>query len=195
MSAEPQSSADAGRPDEAASSNADDGRWAQRGVVPSGGGGTGWVVVADEAIARLLTTTDVPGELVPLHALTDPAAHRKEGELHVNDGGRRSGRVGGDGGRMGAGGEAGSNSVTASAGESNQHLVARAFARRLAQHLTDAHRQKQFETLRIVAAPRFLGLLRQELSAQVKAAVVDELSKDLTHASDDDVARRLLGGG
>ena len=65
----------------------------------------------------------------------------------------------------------------------------------MAQHLATALQQKRYETLHIVAAPRFLGALRPELSAAVKAAVVGELDKDLIHASDDDVARRLLGTG
>jgi hypothetical protein len=39
------------------------GRWANHGVVPRQGMGTGWVVVADEAIARILTTTEPSGTL------------------------------------------------------------------------------------------------------------------------------------
>jgi len=171
-----------------ARSRADDGRWANRGVTPREGQGTGWVVVADEAIARFLTTTEAPGVLDPLEALTDPAAHAKEGELHVNDAGRRGGRVSSDGGQ-GGGGPA---TVTASAGVDNRHLEARAFARRVAQHLATALQQKRYDTLRIVAAPRFLGHLRQELDAGVRAVVVDELDKDLVHASDDEIAKRLL---
>ena len=163
---------------------ADDGRWANHGVTPREGQGTGWVVVADEAIARILTTNEVPGALDPLHALTDPAAHTKEGELHVHDAGRRDGASGRD--------TSGGTSITTSAGEGKQHLEARAFAKRVAAHLAEALRQKRYESLRIVAAPRFLGLLRAELDHTVKATVVEELSKDLIHASDDDIAQRLF---
>lgn len=42
-----------------------------------------------------------------------------------------------------------------------------------------------------VAAPRFLGLLRLELGKAVGATVVEEIDKDLVHASDDELARRL----
>jgi protein required for attachment to host cells len=170
---------------------ADDGRWADRGVVPRGGNGTGWVVVADEALARILTTTEAPGTLDPVEALTDPAAHAKEGELHVNDAGRRGGRVSHDAGHTGG---AGATNVTASAGDENRHLEARAFARRVAGRLAEALRQKRYDTLRIVAAPRFLGLLRQELDAGVRAVVVEEIDKDLVHEGDDAIARRLYRG-
>ena len=175
----------------AADDRPDDGRWANHGVTPRAGQGIGWVVVADEAIARILTTTDVPGALDPVEALTDPAAHAKEGELHVNDAGRRGGRVSGEGGHGGPRSGAGSASVTASAGVENRHLEARAFARRVAQHLATALQQKRYDTLRIIAAPRFLGLLRQELADAVRAVVTDEVSKDLIHASDDEIAQRL----
>ena len=84
-----------------ADARADDGRWANRGVTPRADQGIGWVVVADEAIARILTTTEAPGTLDPVEALTDPAAHTKEGDLHVNDAGRRGGRVSREGGHGG----------------------------------------------------------------------------------------------
>ena len=170
----------------------DDGKWANRGVAPRPDQAIGWVVVADEAIARILTTTEAPGTLDPVEALTDPAAHAKEGDLHVHDAGRRGGRVSHDGGQGGPRSGAGGASVTASAGPENRHLEARAFARRVAQHLATALQQKRYATLRIVAAPRFLGHLRQELDAAVRAVVTDELAKDLIHASDDDIAKRLL---
>lgn len=173
------------------------GRWANRGVAPRDHAGTGWVVVADEAIARILATTDVAGVLEPVEELTDPAAHAREGDLHVNDGGRRGGAVSHDSGRSGGRGgrtSAGSTSITASAGEENAHLEARDFARRVARHLATALQQKRFATLRIVAAPRFLGLLRQEIDAPLKATIVAEIDKDLIHAADDDIARRVLGG-
>jgi protein required for attachment to host cells len=154
-------------------------------VTPREGQGTGWVVIADEAIARILTTTEAPGTLDPVQALTDPAAHTKEGELHVHDAGRRDGGGGRD--------SSGASSVTASAGDEKRHLEARAFARRVAGHLAEALRLKRYDSLRIVAAPRFLGLLRAELEPAVKAVVREELDKDLVHASDDDIAKRPLG--
>ncbi len=66
------------------------------------------------------------------------------------------------------------------------------FARRLAAHLAEALRQKRFDELRIVAAPRFLGYLRKELDENVKATVGGELSKDLIHEGNDAIAKRLF---
>ena len=44
---------------------------------------TTWILVADEAFARILARPRKPGaELVPVEELTDPDAHAREGELH-----------------------------------------------------------------------------------------------------------------
>ena len=177
-----------GRPRE--DDRADTGRWADRGVAPRADGRTACVVVADEAVARFLVTdAEAPGALRPLHALVDPAAHDKEGDRTVNDGGRRAGRVSSDGG--GAGRHAGGASVVASAGLEDRHLEAESFARRVAAQLTEAHRQQRFDTLVLVAAPRFLGLLRQELDPTQRAVVVHELDKDVIHESEAEIAARL----
>jgi protein required for attachment to host cells len=170
----------------------DDGRWADRGVAPRTENRTGWVVVADEAIARILETDpDARDALRPVQALTDPAAHARQGELDPHDAGRRSGVVSSEGGQPAGRNAGGGASLVTSAGEEDVHLEARAFARRVAAHLAEACRQERFDELSILAAPRFLGLLRQELDAAVKERVVLELDKDVVHESDADVAARL----
>ena len=53
-------------------------------------------------------------------------------------------------------------------------------------------RQKKFDELRIVAAPRFLGHLRKELDPHVSAAVTEEINKDLVHYGNGELTRRLF---
>jgi protein required for attachment to host cells len=169
----------------------DDGRWADRGVAPRTGTRTGWVVVADEAIARILVSDDeTPGALRPERALTDPKAHAKEGELD-HERGRRSGVVLSEGGQPAGRNAGGGASLVASAGEEHVHLEAKSFARRVADHLAEACREQRFDELTIIAAPRFLGLLRKELDASVRERVVCELDKDLIHESEAEIAARL----
>ncbi len=57
------------------------------------------------------------------------------------------------------------------------------FAHSLAHHLEAGSNANQFEQLMIVAEPSFLGLLRDELSEQVKKKLSFELDKDLTKHS------------
>ena len=170
-------------------------RWADRGVAPDPAARTVWVLVADEALARILHRPDEGGDLQNLESLTDPAARGREADFQRDATGRRAG-VAPQGSRQNTPHRLrGPASVTSSAGEDELHLEAQGFARRVAQHLADAWRQKRFDELRIVAAPRFLGYLRKELDPHVSAAVTDELSKDLIHAHNGDLTRRLFGAG
>jgi protein required for attachment to host cells len=130
------------------------------------------VLVADEAIAKLMLLPGRGAELVEIQALADPSAHARESDLHRDAHGRRAGPspnvvpVG---------------HATTSAGESEKHQRAARFAKEVAAALSQALREKRFERLRIVAAPRFLGLLRQAIGKDVAGAVEDELAKDLIH--------------
>jgi protein required for attachment to host cells len=173
---------------------ADDGRWADRGVVPRAGNKTVWVLVADEALARILRWPEEGDELEDVEAITDPAAHAREGDFQRAAAGRRAGSAP-QGSRQGTPQQRlrSSASVTASAGEDDLHLEGQLFARRVAAHLGEALRDKRFDELRIVAAPRFLGYLRKELDAQLRAVVIDELSKDLIHEGKGALSKRLFG--
>jgi protein required for attachment to host cells len=130
------------------------------------------VLVADEAIAKLMLLRKPGAELVEMQALADPQAHAREADHHRDAHGRRHG---GDGSVRNGG------SATTSAGDSDRHLEAGRFAKTVAAELSKALREKRFDRLQIVAAPRFLGLLRQELDKEVSAVVENEMAKDLIH--------------
>lgn len=153
---------------------------------------TTWVVVADEAIARILQRTARHQPLESVEELTDPDAHAQGADMRRDAQGRRA-----------AGATQGARqntphrlmpaaNVTASAGEDEQHLEAEDFARRVAGHLQQALQLKRFDELRLVAAPRFLGLLRQAMSTEVSRTVVAEIAKDLVHMDNQDITRRLF---
>lgn len=143
-----------------------------------------WVVVADEAIARILEHTDDGDELEPVEELTDAAAHAKGQDLRRDAVGRRAGSA--------AGGLATPANATASAGADERHLEADAFARRVATHLEAAMHGGRFDELRLVAAPRFLGLLRKQLHPEVAKRVRESLDKDLVHMVNSDIAARVF---
>lgn len=131
-----------------------------------------WIVLADEGRARILAMQDPGSDLAEVEEMTDAAAHADNADLRHDAYGRRGGsdlRMGGN--------------ATASAGEEKLDHEAELFARRVAERLAQAHAQGRFERLRIAAAPRFLGRLRQVLAPQVAKTVVDELDKDLLQLS------------
>ena len=57
------------------------------------------------------------------------------------------------------------------------------FARNVAAFLLKNQQQGRFRQLCIVASPQFLGVLRQQLDANVTSAVSLEINKDYTQAS------------
>ena len=153
---------------------------------------TTWVVVADEAIARILERPADGGDLAPVEELTDPAAHARSAELRRDAEGRRASSAT-HGSRPDSPHRLRSGaSTTSSAGEGEQHLEAREFSTRVAKRLEEALIQHRFTELHLVAAPRFLGLLRKALSAAVGQTVVGETDKDFVHFENADITRRLF---
>ena len=57
------------------------------------------------------------------------------------------------------------------------------FAKTVAAFLLKGQQQGRFKQLCLVASPQFLGILRQQLDANVASAVSIELNKDYTQAS------------
>ena len=128
-----------------------------------------WILVADSARARIFTA-DTPSS--PLEEI-EGFSHA-EGRLHDRDlTTDLPGRIKSAGG----GGHAFEQAT-----DPKQH-EADNFALSVAQYLEDAHNVHRFEQLLIVAAPAFLGLLRNHLQVPIKKLVCFELDKDITTLS------------
>ncbi|UUX95167.1 host attachment protein [Aquabacterium sp. J223] len=153
------------------------------------------VVVADEAIARILELPPKGGELTPVEELTDPDAHMNRADARRDAHGRRAG-----GGTQRGDGRAphalmSATNTTASAGDDELHKEAQGFARRVSERLTELHQERRYDSLHLVAAPRFLGTLRRELKPEVERTVVASINKDLVHLGNDEITQRVLHGG
>jgi len=147
-----------------------------------------WVIVADEHVARFLELPE-QGNLVEVERLTDDDARSTSAELRNDAQGRRSPSVSGG---IGGAPTLGTGTVTAPAGESEMHKEADTFARQVTERLLECFRAHRFSALRIVAAPRFLGLLRARADPAVVATITNELDKDLTYDQLDSLTRRLF---
>jgi protein required for attachment to host cells len=144
-----------------------------------------WVVLADEGRARILVLQQAGSDLEEVEELTDDAARGDNADFRRDAYGRRAG----------SGGQAIPGNSTASAGEEKLDHEADLFARRVAEHLTQAHRQQRYERLHIAAAPRFLGRLRKQLDNEVRQSVVDEVDKDLLQLDRRTLTQRLFPPG
>ncbi len=150
-----------------------------------------WVLVADEAIARIVALQGAGKAAEPVEELTDAAAHADADDLRRDAQGRRAGGAPTPGPTGSLAAQRGSSTATASAGEGPQHIEAEKFARRVAERLEERLREGRFDELQIIAAPRFLGLLRKALSQAVLSTVTRQIDKDLIHVSNDELPRRL----
>ena len=137
------------------------------------------VVVADEYRAIFYARDTRTGPLRKLRAFTNEAARMKTGDL-ISDRGGRSFDSHGQG-RHTMGGER----------DSPQQQSARAFAKDIADLIAAESHKGTCRGYAVVAAPRFLGLLRQEFSAAVRDAPYATVDKDVV-GQDEAFIEKLL---
>lgn len=65
------------------------------------------------------------------------------------------------------------------------------FAKEVAEYLRDARTQQNMTDLILIAAPQFLGKLRDKLDKPTQALVTQTLDKDVSKASEDEIAKKL----
>lgn len=140
-----------------------------------------WILVADSSRARIFAA-DTPSS--PLEELEDIA--HTEGRLHDREiTADLPGRMRHAGGAGSVGGHAYDPSSDPKKYEASH------FAHSIAQHLEEAHNKNEFEQLVIIAEPSFLGMLRNNLSEQLKKVVCLELDKSITTHSAADIRGHL----
>jgi len=137
-----------------------------------------WVVVADEAKARVLSTNKSTEPLVTVDELISSEATMAEQDL-VSDKPGRSFDSNGQG-RHAMGNKT-----------NPKEQVTIRFAKELADYLETNRQRKAYIKLLIVAAPHFLGLLRKELSKGVSELVSLEVDKNLTAQAPEKIREHL----
>jgi protein required for attachment to host cells len=125
-----------------------------------------WILVANNSHARFFTAETESSPLTEQEALT-----HQEGRLHDKD---MTSDLPGKIKESGIGGHAFEQPT-----DPKKH-EAEYFAHQVAGYLEAAHNAHKFEQLLLVAEPAFLGLLRNQLSEQIKKLVCFELDKNIT---------------
>ena len=132
------------------------------------------IVVASQAEADFydLEQRDMPPQFV--QRLEDPDAHLHNRDLKSDRPGRVFDHAPAPGSRRGA------VAHHSTGGElSPRKVEARRFARRIVQALDEERQQGRYDRIVLMAPPAFLGLLREEMPAAVKAKLTAEVGKDL----------------
>jgi protein required for attachment to host cells len=134
------------------------------------------IVVADQSEARFYDAEHRDSGLQPAGGLTDPLAHLHDRDFKSDRPGRVYDHASAQGSRRGATAHHG----TGGERRPRKH-EAELFARRIAAQVQTGYQQHEFDRLILMAAPGFLGVLRQALPAAISAVVVGEVGKDLVH--------------
>lgn len=137
-----------------------------------------WVVVADSAAVRIFSMAGPRSSLQEIETLDHPEGRLPAGEINADRPGRSF----------------------ASAGK-RRHAMERevdpkkqattTFARGVVERLENARAQGELERLILVAAPEFLGLLREHLSSESKRIVENEFALNLVGMSAEEIRAHL----
>ena len=137
-----------------------------------------WVLVANSTLARILSAPTADGPLVELECLSHTAGRMLDQQL-VSD---RPGRAFDSHGP-------GRHSMEQEVDPKQEEAIR--FAEHIAAKLRKAHTAHEFDHLAIVAAPRFLGLLRERIGPAVTRSLTETVDKDLAMLSPDEIRARL----
>ncbi len=124
-----------------------------------------WIVVANRAVARLFRTSQPTGPLEEMDSFIHPEGRMLDQEL-VSD------RPGRSFERFGPSRHAEDPDTTATA-----HEMA-SFAIELSRFLHKARTEGQFDALAMIAAPAFLGAMREHLDAATRERVMLEAEQE-----------------
>jgi protein required for attachment to host cells len=138
---------------------------------------TTWIVAADEGRARIFAQSDPSQPLQEIEDMVHPAARLRAGDQYTD--------------RLGPTAAGQSSHSTGGAAPSKQYAPpqsmdeheAESFAREISGFLLKSMQERRFQKLTLIAAPKFLGALRTFLDPQLKSLVGQELDKDYTHFS------------
>jgi protein required for attachment to host cells len=136
-----------------------------------------WIVITDHVEARIWARRG--GEAPQLvESLQHPAGHLREQDIVSDEPGRMTARGRG-------------HTQTMQQRGSARHNEQLHFAAAVGDHLSRALEQGLYDELALVAAPRWLGELRDQLDRRVRDRVVAEVHHSLMHDRVEDVAARI----
>lgn len=137
-----------------------------------------WILVTDRCKARILQSpVDSKG-----HFTTQASLNHPEGRLHRSEMESDS---------PGSFSLQGGSRTSAQPHEDPDHHESRKFADELCDYLDQACVQNQFDRLIIVAPPRFLGVLREQLPARLQARLAGEFDLDLAGLTESQLQPRI----
>lgn len=128
------------------------------------------IIVADAVRARIFRTRKGLKNLEEQEDFIHMESRRRNRELDADSAGRT--------------GDQQSTMSRTSTKDKEEH----SFARQLGKHMKELYNHDKFDELILIASPRFLGMLREELLAPLDRLETRSFSKELIHLSADEIA-------
>jgi len=138
-----------------------------------------WIVVADESRANIYTREARSAPLVELLSLENETGRKKTGEIISDRGGRSFDSVG-----------AGRHTMAAEKTDPKKH-AATAFAKQIAERIGKVTHDGSCRGYALIAAPRFLGMLRDATSKKCNVEPFKTVDKDVV-GQDAAVLQKLI---
>jgi protein required for attachment to host cells len=151
---------------------------AEEPMQPSNQSNTTWIVVGHRAGVHIFTKDASNPELQSHRIWDHPEGRLRAGDLTDDRRGMTSDSS-----------STGQRSMEAPV-DPTEH-VAQSFANEVAAYLDHARHEGQFSQLVLIAGPRFLGILRGQLSDPVRATVIGSVSKNLQEATPSDISSHI----
>lgn len=137
-----------------------------------------WLVIADNSRVRIFSTDSRTGPIEEIESIIHTEARLHEHELTSDLPGRGAGKNG-----------VGRHAYQDEVSPKDQENIN--FAREIANKLDAARKDNKFKQLILVAAPGFLGNIRNQLNTQTLKLSCFELAKNLSHLSATEIRKHL----
>lgn len=137
-----------------------------------------WLVVADNSRARIFCMESRTGPIEEIKSIVHTQARLHERNMTSDLPGRASSKGGGAG-------HAYQDEISPKEQENIN------FAREVASELDAARKENKFKQFVLVAAPEFLGNLRNQLNAPTQKLACFELAKNLSHLNAVEIRKHL----
>jgi len=136
------------------------------------------VMVADASRARFFRAETSRSELTEIDTLVHPESKLHPNEMASDKPGKTSNRNG-----------QGVNSLDTEVDPKRQEAIR--FAKEVSEKLDLVCQQGDYARLCVVAAPTFLGMLRNNLRAETRKIITNEINKDLTALNVNEIRAHL----
>lgn len=140
---------------------------------------TYWIVVADESRASIYTRHAKRAPLIEFLSLENEASRKKTGDILSDRGGRSFDSFG-----------SGRHTMAIEKADPKKH-AATAFAKQIAERIGKVTHDGSCRGYALIAAPRFLGLLREAVSRRCNVEPFKTVDKDVVD-QDTTVLQRLI---